>query len=182
MAGVRIFASCLLALMPALASAQQPAATLADLRTRLRIGESIQVVDRRGMSTEGAFDGLSNASLRLIVGGERREFPDGEIQQVRRRRSESKWDGMLIGAGAGIAAGLLWTRAECGNDTECAFYTRLVGVPVFGAAGLGGGALIDFAIRRYDTIYAGSTTTGLMLRVSPLLAVRGSGVQITASF
>jgi hypothetical protein len=169
-------------LSPSPASAQQPATTLSELRSRLRIGESIRIVDRRGAETEGALDGLSDTSLRLLVGGTRLEFSEAEIRQVRRRRPESKWDGMLIGAGAGIAAGLLWTRAECGNDTECAFYTRLVGVPVFGAAGLGGGALIDFAIRRYDTIYAGGTTTGLMLRVSPLLAIRGSGVLITASF
>jgi hypothetical protein len=65
-------------------------------------------------------------------------------QNVAKPKRDSVWNGLLIGAAAGVAGGYLWARDLCGpNDSECLYYAGPVGV--FGGAGIGAviGAVID---------------------------------------
>ncbi|HSL23136.1 MAG TPA: hypothetical protein VK886_16515 [Vicinamibacterales bacterium] len=61
----------------------------------------------------------------------------------RDERRDSVWNGLLIGAGIGLGAGLLWGKSLCPNDDECLAIT----MPVGGLAGLGigaaAGAIVD---------------------------------------
>lgn len=60
------------------------------------------------------------------------------------RRRDPVWNGALIGAGIGAAAGVVWGRQTCGsNDTECFAIAGPVGIA--GGAGIGAalGAIAD---------------------------------------
>jgi hypothetical protein len=59
-------------------------------------------------------------------------------------RSDSVWEGLLIGAAIGGAGGYVWARNICGSDdTECFVITAPVGI--LGGAGIGAlvGAVAD---------------------------------------
>jgi hypothetical protein len=59
-------------------------------------------------------------------------------------RSDSIWEGLLIGAAIGGAGGYVWARNICGSDdTECFVITAPVGI--LGGAGIGAliGAVAD---------------------------------------
>ncbi len=74
--------------------------------------------------------------------------PDAAGAQPRQPATSHKdrlWNGMLIGAAIGAAAGMLVAPpAFCGrNDSECAAIVRVaIGLPAIGA-GIGVGALVD---------------------------------------
>jgi hypothetical protein len=178
--------SLALVLLPAgLAHAQAPAQSLAELQLKVRIGEKVQVIDRSGNKTEGRFDGVSGSSLALIARGSRREFLETQIREVTRQRPESKWDGTLIGLGAGALAGFISVKTHCRNASErddclAVGYTFLV--PIFAGAGAGTGALIDLAIKRHDTIFAPAVASSYRLRVSPLLTGQRKGVAVSILF
>jgi hypothetical protein len=174
-----LFAS--ISLAPTLASAQQPAGSLAELQSRINPGDKIQVIDQNGRKIDGSFEGVSGDSLRLIRRNQPQDFPAATIREVKKRRRDPWWDGFLIGAGAGAVAGIVWTQSECSDDPECAFYTRLVFVPIATGIGMGSGALIDFVIRRYDTVFAARRTSG-RLDLSPLLSQGRKGIQVRVSF
>ena len=74
----------------------------------------------------------------------------GSLMSARRQatstkpRRDSIWNGLLIGAAAGVGGGYLWARDLCGpNDSECFYYAGPAGV--LGGAGIGAviGAVID---------------------------------------
>lgn len=74
-------------------------------------------------------------------------------QALQKNDPDSLWNGMLIGAGVGAAAGMLFApQALCGShDTECAVIVRAaIGLPVL-AGGIGIGALVDGLMRRDGT-------------------------------
>ena len=75
-------------------------------------------------------------------------------QPSQKNDRDSLWNGMLIGAGVGAAAGMLFApQALCGShDTECAVIVRAaVGLPVL-AGGIGIGALVDGLMSRDGTV------------------------------
>jgi hypothetical protein len=85
------------------------------------------------------------------------------------------WNGMLIGAGVGAAAGMLFApQALCGaHDTECSVIVRaVIGIPAL-AGGIGIGALVDGLSNRSATVPFRDGRT-----VKPKL----SGVQMTVTF
>lgn len=99
-----------------------------------------------------------------------------ELAQTSVRRSDSVLNGALIGAGAGVAAGLLLcTRTEpwenCRDD---------VGPMLrFGAIGAGIGIAIDALIRRKEPA---ETTDATRLHAAPILARETRGVRVSLSF
>ena len=88
---------------------------------------------------------------------------------------DSLWNGMLIGAGIGAAAGMLLApQALCGgHDTECAVIVRAaIGIPAV-AGGIGIGALVDGLASREATVPG---------RAGGAAKPRLSGVQMTVRF
>ena len=148
--------------------AQQPAPTLASLPSQVDVGDDIQVVAANGTTINGRFEGVTNTSLRLTVDGMSRELLDSTIRQVKLRRADPKWNGTLIGGGIGALAAILVTSGK--DDPEQVFYERAAFIPLFTGIGLGVGALVDFAIKRYDTVFqvspvASRERLGLSVRI-----------------
>lgn len=79
------------------------------------------------------------------------------------------------GAGAGAVAAL----GTCSrNDSECQVIAAAVMLPTFAGIGAGTGALIDFAIRKYETVYANPSTSKRGMRVSRILSKDKKGVRV----
>lgn len=149
---------------------QQPApvSTLESLSSQVEVGDGIRVIDANGAQSSGRFVGVTANSLQIAVNGVSREISGAAIRQVQLRRPDPKWNGTLIGGGIGALGALLITSGN--NDAEQTFYERAVFVPLFTGIGLGGGALIDFAIKRYRTVFQASpliskTRKGMTLQV-----------------
>jgi hypothetical protein len=176
--------SVLFLFMAPVASAQEPVRSFADLPSRVQKGEHIKVKLRDGTTIGGRFDGASGSSLRLIPSGNTvREIPGATVTEIRKRRPDSVWNGVLIGAAAGVAAGLIGTAAMCKNDSECSAIVTLAFVPTFGAGGAGIGALADHLIHKDDPIYLGTAHLDRpRIRVAPLVSHNRKGVLISMSF
>jgi hypothetical protein len=175
----------LVILSASLAQAQALTQSFGELQTRVRRGERVQVIDITGKKTEGEFDGISGASLWLITNSTRQEFLDTSIHEVRKRRSESRWDGALIGLGIGAAAGLATVKLHCSGASEsedCHSIGMAVILPIVAGGGAGVGGLIDFAIKKHDTVFARTGTSGYRFELSPMLGRQLKGVVLSFSF
>jgi hypothetical protein len=175
----------LLAANPAFAQAPEGKSSFESLGSdqRLKSGERIEVTDVSGKKLSGRFENISGSVLTVRQGQSMQQFTKADIAEIRHRKPERWWDGMLIGMGAGAAAGFVGARMVCGNDSECSFYTGVVLVPTLTGGGAAIGALIDSLIHKNETVY--SRDTGSLLRrlnVSPLAGKGTAGVRLSLSF
>jgi hypothetical protein len=158
------------------AAAQEPAQGLDVAGRALQRGDRIQVVDHRGDVVEGRFESLSSSSLRVIHEGAARDLRPPEIRRIRRARHER--DGVLIGLGAGAAAGLGVVTVKCSGSSERADCRRVGSVVVIAPFAVAG-ALIDRASTSFETIFDRTGPSAIRVRVSPLLTVRDRGIALT---
>jgi hypothetical protein len=147
----------LVACFPVAAFAQKPTRSLHELQGRLKIGEIVYVIDGSDVQTRGRVDTLSDVSLGLTIDGIRRDFVEGTISRIDRRRRDSLRNGLVIGVGSGALLGFLAGRAEdspnCPRSAiECGQGAVLgtVGGAVWGAVA---GWLIDAVTREREVIY-----------------------------
>jgi hypothetical protein len=147
----------LLACFPVAAFTQQPARSFQELQGRITIGEIVWVIDGAGRQTRGRLDFLSDVSVGVTVDGTRRDFIEGTVTRIDRRRRDSVRNGLVIGLGSGALVGFLAGRAadspacprsgiECGQGA----LLGTVGGAVLGAVG---GWLVDALARKRDVIY-----------------------------
>ena len=172
-------------LSSSVAQAQAPTQSFGELQARVRRGEKVQVVDNTGKKAEGEFDGVSGTSLWLITNSTRQELLDTSIREVRKRRPESRWDGALIGLGIGAVVGLVHVRSHCSGASEredCLSVGMGFILPIVAGGGAGVGALIDFAIKKHDTVFARTVTSGYRIRLAPMLDKQLKGVVLSVSF
>ena len=97
---------------------------------------------------------------------------------VTTRDNDSVLNGALIGAGVGVASGLLLCRTtepweNCIDDAGPMLRT--------GAIGAGVGIAIDLLIRGRKTIYV-TDTGSAQLSAAPLVGRRAGGVQVSLNF
>jgi hypothetical protein len=150
---------------------------------KLRAGERIEITDLSGRKTSGKLESISGSVLTARTGNSTLEFKESGIAEIRHRKPERWWDGMLIGMGVGAASGLATSMSSCGNDSECAFYTSVVLVPTFAGGGAGIGAIIDSLHHKNETVY--SRNGGSVLRslnVAPIVGKDKKGVSVSLSF
>jgi hypothetical protein len=165
--------------------AQAPAATFAELRSRsiLDEGESIELTDDNGTIYKARFAAITGNTLVITANGVRRDLMESQVREIRHRRPDKWWNGMLIGLGAGLGAAVVGVASECGpNDSECSAITTAVFVPVFAGIGMGAGAAIDFAIRKRETVFTRKVAANRSLQFSPILAHRTTGVRVLLRF
>jgi hypothetical protein len=176
---VLLTTACIL-LITATVDAQIPATTLAGAQSALYPDDKIRVVDRTGNQVEGRLQVVNSDSL-TIAAGRSVTFREADIQQISRKRPESKWNGVAFGALTGLVASIVTVSRECGNDSECAFYTGLAAYPTMIGGGAAIGAVVDFFISRYDPVYvrAGSARR---FRVAPLVGGGNMGLAVALSF
>jgi hypothetical protein len=164
---------------------QTPATTFEELRSSLKLkeGESIDVTEDNGSKYKARLAAITDRTLAITANGVRRDLMESQVREIRRRRPDRLWNGMLIGMGAGIAAAAVGVAGQCGaNDSECTAITTAVFVPVFAGIGLGAGAAIDFAIRKHETVFARPGGGNSTINIAPILAGRTAGVRVLLSF
>lgn len=173
-----------LALMPRSALAQTPARSFADLQSILKIGDEVQITDSGGKTSQGTIVNVSTGSLGLTVDGRQRDLSEATIREVKRRRPDLWWNGILIGAVVGTVAGAVVKQRNCGS-TDCG-EGGLVdpGFYVFGAAiGAGAGALVDRSIKRFDTLFARPSPASVpRFSLLPVLSRSTKGLQLSVTF
>jgi hypothetical protein len=173
-----------LALMPRLALAQTPARPFADLQSILKTGDEVQITDSSGKVSHGRIVGVSTSSLGLTVDGLQRDLSAATIREVKKRRPDLWWNGVLIGAVVGTVVGAVVKERSCGS-TDCG-EGGLVdpGFYVFGAVfGAGAGALVDHSIRRFDTVFASRSPASVQrLSLSLVLSRDTKGLRFSVTF
>ena len=163
------------------ALAQTPAASFGELIAEgaVREKQSVYVTDVWGNRVKGRLVDLRPGSLVLMQGS--REVPMAEADVTRIQRRDSIANGLLLGLGAGFAAGWISTHLFCDlPDDECAgIVFAAIGFPSM-AGGAVAGALIDAANSK--TVFRFSGTRSASIQLSPVLDVRRAGAFATVRF
>jgi hypothetical protein len=156
----------------------------ASMRTLVKLGQTLEVIDDQGQEVRGRVRSLSADALTLDRKGTQTEIPFQRITQIA-RPNDNLANGALIGLGAGVAFGLV--GATVGTDDCDEVYYECYGGPrfiaaaalVFGAIGAGIGVGVDALIHRERVIYRrdGRRQT----RVAPVVGpgVGGAVVSVT---
>ncbi len=182
----RVIALVLACLLPLPAWAQQPARSFEELQSQLKVkvDDIVYVTGQSGERLKGRILGLSATSLRLAVNGTQRDLRETTIREIKKRRPDRWWDGALLGAVIGAAAGYWtgWSLCDGGDCGEGGLVNP--GFAVFGAGiGAGAGALADLSIRRFDTLYANPSAASVRsLRLSPVVSKGTKGLQLSVTF
>lgn len=141
-----------------MSSDRQPASSFEDLELRGILGETVYVIDTSGRETRGRVATLSDVALTVTVDKTRRAFAADDVRRIDRRRRDSVWNGLLMGAGAGALLGFGFGRSvdspacprpriECGQGA-------VIGTVGGGLWGAVGGWITDALIRKREIIYA----------------------------
>ena len=185
---------CVLALITAVsiplgASGQSPETVFEELPAVLFEGDRVRVIETGGASLEGRIVDVTPQTVILRSGGNQtRSLSSVSIAEIRRRSPDKWWNGLLIGAGAGAALGLLVDVAEgdpCeepGASFACIDFSPLF-VPVFSVVGTAVGGLTDLFISRYDTVYQNpSATRTQRLIIAPVVSADAAALRLEFSF
>jgi hypothetical protein len=127
---------------------QEPPSSLDALRTLVKPGDVVYVMDDQAQETTGIFVKVSESRLSILVNGEVRDKPLGAVRQIA-RRGDSVSNGFLIGAGIGAGLG---AASGC-SEHDCYGWSPSTGAIFIGLEFGGIGALIDFFIKGRTTIY-----------------------------
>jgi hypothetical protein len=170
----------LIAVLPALAAAQEPVKSFDQLNTRLKVGDTVWVTDAQGREIKGKIRDLSATSLLLDAGGSPQDLQATRVSTIRVQRSDSLMNGTLIGLAVGAVAGALVTVAICEGEGACA----LGGAVLWGGAGAGVGLGIDAARKRKQVLAyrAPGASGGARLSIAPVITPRTKGVAVSYSF
>jgi hypothetical protein len=155
-----------------------PVGSVGQLRTKVKSGDTIFVRDMNGGETKGILWEASESSIRLLVKGQIREIPAGDVRQVA-RRGDTLRNGFLIGAAFGAIAMGASVVGECSNLGECLAPTvtfALISGGFFGAIGAG----IDALIPGRTVVY--QVTPQRAVRLAPLLSSHQVGARLSVGF
>jgi len=162
--------------------AQEPAHTFEELKHVLMTGDKVQVITDSGKKIHGRIAAISSSAL-VLAGKDQRAFSEESIREVKRRHPDRWWNGALIGFGAGAATGLLINRSSCGDDSECLTIGTVAVVFPSMAIGAATGALIDYSVMRFDTVFIPSKASGKPnLTLMPVYSKDQKGVLLSISF
>jgi len=163
--------------------AQQVTTSFEELRGLVRPGETIYVTDTGGVTLKGKLAGLSASSLELRVRRDASVPPLGlserDVNNIVVERSDSLWNGPLIGLAVGAVPGLL---IELAGRSE---YEKFSGAGALGLGGIGlvTGLLIDVLTKERVTIYVHAPAQrSSRIHGWPLLSKSGTGMQMSVRF
>ena len=161
--------------------AQESVFSFEELEKEISIGERVRVIDRSGNIIEGKVETISPDSLTLK--GRKAKLPADSIRLLQKKRKDPWWNGFLIGGGAGALGGLLLSKTQCSNDSECSAIATVVFVPAGMAIGMATGALIDRAVTKYDIVYTGNKlSTEHRFQVTPVISREQKGINVSFAF
>jgi hypothetical protein len=151
-----------------------------ELQGRIQPGATIWVTEATGREVSGKLSALSETSLTLVLHGNTRSYVQSDVSLIRKRQSDSLWNGLLIGMAAGSAPSIYWLFAD---PNECGGSLCLDDLVVGMIPAVAIGVAVDAAIRRKVIIYRGSTTlTKTSISIAPITTQRRQGVELTLSF
>jgi molybdopterin-binding protein len=175
-------AAQLLILGVSITEGQEAAGSFEQLRSRVSVGDHVIVADGRGREVRGAITDLSASSLTLIVGKDRMEFFEADVETVSRR--DSRWNGTFWGLGAGAVLGALIDRSlveEYGRqDIQVGESVEFIAT----AAGIGAGIgfTVDALIKGRRVIYVRPPSTRGKASVSPMWGAARRGILVSLRF
>ena len=144
----------------------------------LEPGMSVWITDARGHQERIRLAGISGDVLTAAGRGRIRQIHKRDITRIQVRRSDSLLNGALIGAGSGVASGLLICNLmepweNCRDDVG----------PMFAFAGLGAaiGMGID-ALRRDRAVVYDTTQVSTQFSAAPIVTRSGGGVRVSFRF
>jgi len=165
--------------------AQTSANTFEGLRSSLKLkaGESIEITEDNGQKYKAKIAAISDRSIVVTRKGDQRELVESQVLQIRHKKPEKWWNGMLIGIGSGLAAAAVGVGIACDlPDPECQAIVGSIFVPTFAGAGAGIGAAIDRAISKHETVYSRSGVSLERMRVTPILGKNTAAVRVSFGF
>ena len=160
-----------------------PATSFEQLRILVQPGDAVSVTDRAGTRTSGKVHSLSDASLAMDLGSERRVFAESEVTTIQQRRGDSLANGALWGLAAGAAyatAGMIMIGVDCYGGAHCAAVGATT-IGVYGALAAGIGVGVDALIKGRKVVYR-SPTTNTRLTIAPVFTTRSKGVLLSIGF
>ena len=178
---IRVGAACIAATATA-ASANAQSSTFEAAGRDLTLGQTIYVTDLTGRTTEAQFTNLSAESIDLLVDGRPVEMRRSEVSRIAERRRDGLWNGLLIGAAAGIGTAVVANRALCGgNDSECsAIVFAAIGMPAI-AAGTTIGGVADALVKKRVVVYE-APPSDRRITVGPTVGADGAGMAVRVRF
>lgn len=170
---------------PSPAPAQTVTRSFDELQQVLKLGETILITDESGRQTKGKVAGVSGASL-TVLAPEQQIFPARSVAQI--RRTDSLWNGALIGAGVGVAVyvgGLMNCSANQWNCNNARGAEQWIpGSPMTAwlapAVGALVGALRDRA-KGNEPIYVAASRQPAVA-VSPWTGRKATGISVSLRF
>jgi hypothetical protein len=155
----------------------QPADPNPHLEASLSAGMTVWITDTGGRVEKRQIVEVSGNVITTRAGNDVRHVRTSEIARVQVQHSDGLLNGALIGAGAGVATGLLLCTAtepweNCRDDVGPMLRV--------GAIGAGIGIAIDALLRRRRTIYEAQRS--LRLHAAPIVGRSAAGVQVWLSF
>jgi hypothetical protein len=164
-------------LLPVAALAQPPTQDFTALPELLRPGQAVIVTATDGTDRKGRIAELSPSSL-VILTPDRQVYGQANVRRI--RRTDSVWNGVLIGAAVGGAVAAIGYAGTRGHS-DAVYGWAYIGSWLAPAGGAVAGALIDRASNR--TIYVAPPATS---RSGPTpsqdLEPRRHGLQVSARF
>jgi hypothetical protein len=162
------------AVFPNNAQAQVVARSFDDLQRILKVGEKVVVTEDSGEQTRGKVANVSATSLTVLTPG-KQLFLERTVAQI--RRSDSLWNGALIGAGVG---GLTFFAGTGIEDDPAVYYWLYIGSWLFPTTGAIVGALLDRATGNEPIYVTHSRQPAVAL--SPWFGRKGTGISVSLRF
>lgn len=159
--------------------AQEVAGSFEQLRSLVRVGDTVTVTDMMGREMQGTIAELSSSSLALVVGTTQTEFVEADLESVSRR--DSRWNGVLWGLTLGGVLGAALEKSfvdEYGRDDVG--YGSVV-VP-FAGIGVGVGFAVDAMIKGRRVVYSRPRTSTRDPTISPVWSTRRKGIGVSLRF
>jgi hypothetical protein len=145
---------CCLLVIPC-AFAQEARHSSPDLRDNIKSGQKITVRLSDGRQFQGAVSDVTEAELAITTKSMREVIPAARIRDVRGSRSDSIWNGLIIGAGAGALVGL---ASNVLNDCDAHECGEAYAIPIGMGIGAAVGAGLDALWRHKPVLYRASET------------------------
>jgi hypothetical protein len=170
-----LFALFVLPLTPVLAGAQVSARSFVELEARLRIGDTVRIIDQSGKDTQGRVDSVSATSLTVTVNGAAQSFSETTVREIKRQRHGSLSMGAALGALiAGVTVGAACHgRCNAGPGDVIAWGT-------FAGVGAGVGVITALMVTRSDTVFTAPNNS--RVSVLPVFTNDRNSLRFSISF
>lgn len=175
-----VLAAGMAALLPATAHAQTVARSFEELRGRVLLGETVNIIDREGQSTRGKLVHLTAQDLTVETDAGDHTLEARHVVQVRARRSDPVLNGALIGAATLVVPGAI---AAAFDDSSCRHADGCAGaVAIWLAMGASIGVGVDALVKGDVTVMKIPSGRFRGIALAPVLDHRRRGVLCAVRF